>query len=523
MKQRFIFILLSVLLFRHSISEFDCSSMAERMPAGLSCQKIFTENFLIESRPSELDIQIPTIAKLTHFFDQLEKYGENGTRASYEKFMSFKYQVEVGHPAIQLGKELYRRDLLGDENTRILKNLGFITVNQMIVPPRRLEIIYLNLYKQIFQTAEKFKIPHNELVLPAIVFQSRSEPQKLLFVRPGIDPLPDPNSWTLPSELKDFERHLFAEMILQRRFIIEPMMLPHDIGHLVDFIKHPAYHQVYFQYIEARTNYDLHLKKAFHRYTFNAFEKYLDQIINEWIYLPHQNNLKLIRKLIPNFQFKQLSTRDQISEKYRQIPKEQLKKLAENLLKNQFLIFSSHGGGTHDTSYVKFRNQAIGFDAFMDLAHNSANDVYWLKHRPDLPPATFDESESIDRYLKYQAPAIFERLQMLLEPQPSNYLNGILRRTAESKNRENDLEFAQIELIIAHLTEIEQRLQDGFYYQLTPEQIVRDFQIIYQKNGLKKFKETQTARYFSNFPRGSAPRFLFFDLMDLDTHSESSP
>lgn len=90
--------------------------MADRMPAGLSCQKIFTDHFLIENKLNHTEIRIPKIAELTHFFDQLENYGEGGKRSSYEKSISFKYQIEVGHPAIQLGKELFQRDLLGDEN-----------------------------------------------------------------------------------------------------------------------------------------------------------------------------------------------------------------------------------------------------------------------------------------------------------------------------------------------------------------------------------------------------------------------
>lgn len=486
--------------------------------ANLRCQRLFPDS-RTQSVKSEATLEVPKQSDLKEFFSMIEYYGVS--KEAWHRELYGLYLDQIG--GVTLGKELCDRKMMGDFTAQLFSELGFIEKNGMLLPPSDLAGVYLKMYQRIFETADKHGIPREKMPLPSIPFQ-HSENKSFIFIRPGIDQLPDPQVWFIPlgkTELNDIQ---FAQMTEARRLIIEAGMLHHDMGHVADIIERPDYAEIYFHFITQRRQFlskfdhlpdgSIQKLKAVDQFLnvtgFARFEIKMGEVLNEWLYLPKKENQKKIKTII-NVKETKNFTRAQLINKYQAMSLSELEIQARKLIENENVLFSRHGGGARDSSFHRFRARDKNTDA-TDSARliGGSSEV--------LSAPRYNKENIIRGYLSLESPALIGRLKKLMTDEAAT--NAMLS-AALNVGRFSDRFQARQELIIHHLAEIEYRLHSALSLSITPEVIATDMTNLYQPGGIEKYRSSKTFKYFSTYPKSSAQYFLFVGL--FKNSSEPKP
>ncbi len=476
-------------------------------------------------------IQPPTKLKIDAYFAQLSTYGYDASlrskyiRAFYKTPLSktFKskdpYFTEIFR-GLSLAGWLAAKHAQGDPTTNGLTEFGFIIANGEVLPPTDISIVYEKVYERLFSSAKKNGIETSDILLPAIAFYN-SKTFEYHFSRPGIDPIPNPaEGWELADNYNQFFPKDFARMIQERKYLLHPStsLFFHDIGHFVDFVLRPHYMREFRLFIEkkhAALNSITYFRKGFQKFGFAFTRGDLEGFINENLFLPSQANISRIRRLIPKLNPKKFPEPNVIQSEYFGASRKDLIKMASDILEMPYILFESHGGGSRDPNLerglrVEEVNQGLkemltNKGGFVDERHINVT----VGEFPDRP------QKSNESYLMHEAPGFFMRLKFLLDFAEGKVVPEVIEtflRTEGQNYGFNDQASFLNHLIAINLAEIHFRIQAALSLDITPEDLIKDTALLYEKNGQKKYSKSKTYKYFSTYRPFTTQWFLGYDI-----------
>lgn len=496
-----------------------CNSIG-RHPASLACEGAYkNSNVSIAENQEKKDTETlrvepanftrerssltPTQAAVEAAIDQLANYGKDGDRWKYIETVEAHSRMEVkvgSDEKVSLGKELLARRTLKESTAVIMTRLGYKEQYGYLMPPRNQALLYKNLYVAIVESALKAGISSSDIILPALGF-THNVTRQVYFASPGIDKLPDPKEWRLMNSSEELNAEQFSKMIEDRKLLLDAFMMSHDIGHHIDLIERPQYHVLFRNYVVARATFFKNFKDHPGIKNFRSYDRFVDQVVNEWVYLPNAKNLSTIKKVIPKFEQGKNSSFEDLKTKYRSLDQASILLISQNFFKFRYQLFDKHGGGARDTSYDRFKVDRYHRD-YIDRLENKTKEKFSMD---------YDIRDSITHFLKYEAPALFERIQKLLSSNPDRYVLRAIITAAKHIEKEGDLDAGKHELLAVHLAEVEYRIHQALNNDMTPEQFVKDITEIFKPGGMKKYLQSVTYKYFSTYPVGSLPRVLFVE------------
>ncbi|MES2854418.1 MAG: hypothetical protein V4692_01085, partial [Bdellovibrionota bacterium] len=458
-------------------------------------------------------------------FQKLETYGFDESNAL--NILNRAHSLRPQDSDLTLGEILRERARAKDETIAVYKKVGYEFTNEKVLPPSSWIEAYLKLMKLLITSSRKAGIKPEDILLPALVFErTNNNVKEKIFVTPGIDALPNINDgWKISPDANDLNAADFARMIELKKFALDQWMFYHDIGHLADFILRPQYMKAFRTFVLAAAAAERSKRpeqEVGYTKHFVANLRWIDRIMNEWIFVPRKENVSKIAQVIPGFDIK--SGISEVSEtelyaKYAKLGSEEIRSLAQKFVDNRYLLFSNHGGGARDNSTDRF------IDAFTKQSNYGFG--YRIEFRyseeflgPDKGVFEIQKLEIPDMaYFYDESPGIFYRLQRMLDTR-YDYYDVTTAIEARQKQREpvtlNNVE-ALDEVIAQYLAKIEFRVRSALLNSVTPEGVASDITLLFGDRPESYF-ETSTYKYFSSYPVHSIQNYLFTKVMQKEAN-----
>lgn len=505
------------------VSTMDC--LSERTPASSAemCSGVFLTR-----------IKIPNTSDMQNFFRDLENFKSSAREvlkrieAGYLVENTDIYNIEHAQVPdvyrhlvhVTTGKVLAQRLKLKDSTTKVLTELGYEMVSDQLMPPRYLSSLYSRVFERLAKGAEQAGLAESDVLWPAFLFSRRNaqtNAKELLFVRPGMDPLPKASEgWSLSLRGGELSAVDFNRMLQERKFLLEPGMFFHDMGHIVDFIERPQYMVAFREYSEKKHKAlnDPAVPPAVlpHLLGQVAIRGDIERYMNEWIYLPSEKNIPRIRALISDLNFSSPGSLESLQVSYRKLSSPELLQKAKDFLKERYTLFSSHGGGARDFSNERNLFPWVINNGFAEILGTEGTAITSSKRALDDKEVQLREPDKL--YRRHEAPGFFDRLTHLVNlkegkekaPEISTFLNQ-----QSVKMGYTDL-MSFLDLQIAyHLAEVQYRVQMALHYKMTPEQIAKDTALLYDRDGWENYRKTRTSAYYSTYRPYTVQWVLGFD------------
>jgi hypothetical protein len=313
----------------------------------------------------------------------------------------------------------------------------------------------------------------------------------------------------------EFDAANFTRMIHERKFTLDPGMLFHDMGHMVDFIERPHYMRAYRLFVEKKSavlaNEDIPRSVVPHLMGQVGVRGDIERYMNEWLYLPSAKNLEQIQQVIPAIQTKTFNALPNIQAVYKNKSSKELLRTAKNYLKNRYVLFSSHGGGARDWSVERRLIAEYVVQGFTETLANEGKAVTPAA----LDRSDFEYKQDVDfAYQMHEAPGIFQRIEYLVDMKVGKKVPRViedsLQRGAKSAGAEIQ---SYIDLLLAyHLAEVEFRVQTALVFKMTPEKIATDTALLYERLGWEKYQKTDTFKFYSTYRTYTVQWVLGYDV-----------
>lgn len=525
----------SILLFAFSLgcqtrpmSMIDCTSNRTPASSAEKCSSVFTKQ-----------IKAPTSKDMSNFFRQLEEFGfsesdilkkiddgylaENISTLEFENFYEPDINRNLFHTTT--AKILGQRQIQKDSTTKILLELGYESVSGNLMPPRDLAGLYSRIFDRLVNSATKAGVAESNIIYPAFLF-SRKNPQtntkEMLFVRPGIDSPPKATEgWKISTRSFELSPAEFNRMLQERKFLLEPGMFFHDMGHIIDFIERPQYMVAFREYSEKKQKalHDPSVPPAVLWHTLGqvAIRGDIERYMNEWIYLPSEKNISQIKSTISDLNFSSPNSLTSLQESYKKLSSLELLQKSKAFLKERYVLFSSHGGGSRDFSVERYLTPLTVIKGF--------EEIFMPEGQAILPRALNDLEVQLrdpDRsYRQHEAPGFFMRLSYLIDLKEGKEvpleISDFLKQHAVKLGSTDFMSYLDLQMAY-HLAEIQFRLQMALHYKMTPEQIAQDTALLYERDGWENYKKTKTSQYYSTYRPYTMQWVLGYDVGRRNPH-----
>jgi hypothetical protein len=469
-----------------------CSS--ERGPASaIRCEGLFSERQVLSS---------PTRQELQGFLKDLADYG--APYSDISKAALTNYLPYPGSLLQSLGQHLLTRKNRGDFTAKTLVELGYREYDGNLIPPQNLDVLYASLYTKLINAANAAGVKSEEIIFPAFLFRKTAHngTKQSLFVRPGIDPLPPKNEgWTVETKDTLLSAEEFTNMILDRKMLVPPGFIYHDINHIIDFIERPHYMATFRYFLLAKDKFNkLQISPGEKNKLYGNIEHILesDNVTNEFMTYANAGNRSQFSKILLSPD--KLETPEATLARYETMDFESALKKAHEFMDKQDVLFSRHGGA--------IREQFTEFNEKVELVGRMAVDVYEGKKASSISKG----DELYQSYLANESTGMFQVLNTMvkfLENPNSVMFNVTKRLRLLAKQDSIDIQTVAKIILIKQLAEIDQRVRTGLHYQISPERIVYDVSLMMQPNGWKQYMQTATYAYYSTFRTGSYQRNVF--------------
>lgn len=199
-----------------------------------------------------------TTKSINHFDSPSEKSKADKTNCTWSfgqlitfiEYNNFIYDLNLNEYAfgvrsftLNIGEQFANRLREGEPYAILLKKIGFylkiINGKEFLVPPDSLLELTGKLNQLMDQAAEGIATDYKPAHF-ALSFQNRTDHSKQVFIRPGVDPLPDLKQWELGiSRLVPSEA--WAKAISEGKLPVNIKLLHHDLTHATDGIEDPEY------------------------------------------------------------------------------------------------------------------------------------------------------------------------------------------------------------------------------------------------------------------------------------------
>lgn len=519
----FLFIFLFIFLYPASLLHLKKNEVvSSREPANADgCLELVNE--ITGNR-----LKIPTKEKLEKFFEELTVFNLSPMEniASIERgyitisknlnsINSFHTIIDEKRnlKAVYAGKELLERKKLNDSTGKILIELGYREERGYLMPPRDITKLYKNIYEKIVSSAKEKGIGIDDVTFPAIRF---SRGINSVFVRPGLDPIPNyMDGWVLMTNV-EIPAEQWLTMMKEKKMILGAEMFFHDLGHVIDMIERPEYMIAYRKFLQSKEDAlkdvsDVTSKRlAALNYGPLVFRGDFDRYLNEFLYLPSDQNILQIKKVIPHLDYFNPKSREYLQNYYL---KKSSVKTAKKWIKNRYILFSNHGGGARDWTVNRYLTPQTINDGFTEII-NTESSFYkeYAAKGLDQLGITLDNRDKA--YRIYEASDLFLRLQYLVDFKEGVEIPIEIKIHLEKMATDRGLDINSFidKFISIHLAEIEYRIQSSLMYKITPEQIANDMALLYKKEGWKEYQKSLTFKFYSTYPKYSVQWFLAVDI-----------
>lgn len=153
---------------------------------------------------------------------------------------------------IDAGALMYERYVHNDSQVRTLIDLGWRVEKSRVLPPNSFCEFMEGMYRRLHRKGKEQGKEWDDLPIPAIQFSLKNKTgncmQDNLFVRVGLDEIPDPGKWELmlsdDNGVIDVPIDLFEKVFCGNRPPMNVVMFDHDITHVANYLNNETYYQV---------------------------------------------------------------------------------------------------------------------------------------------------------------------------------------------------------------------------------------------------------------------------------------
>ncbi|HWU41898.1 MAG TPA: hypothetical protein VN132_00630, partial [Bdellovibrio sp.] len=402
-----------------------------------------------------------------------------------------------------LGEILFQRHQLDDPTTKVMVDkFGYRQYMNQLVPPQNLPALYARIFFELITSARASGLSDDEILLPAFPFVREdriSKKRSYLFIRPGIDSLPNrAEGWRPELSMPELKTEEYQQLILEGKYLLDPIGFFHDIGHFIDYIERPRYMPDYRHLVSKKNaiaHSNLSEAEKIKLYGQIILTGDLEFFINERLYLPSEKNVARIHQIIPTLKTDSFMSLENTRSLYKNKSSTELVRSAKSFLKNRFLLFSSHGGASRDRLIdVNLATPEFTING-LEETFKTESDQRSISF---FPP--YDKNVSV--YLIHEPVAIFQRLEYLIAYKEGQTIPIEIERYISQMMKDHSYKDMQnfVDVLISyHLAEIQFKIQIALLLKITPEQIATDTALLYEPEGWKKYQLTNTYRYFSTF------------------------
>lgn len=257
------------------------------------------------------------------------------------------------------GRKLYERYADGDVAIAALLKFGWKVIRgtdglERIFPPATFREYYAGFYRGVYIQLGDALESYDDILVPSIAFIKRGGTD-LCFVRPGLDPVPDPQEWQVISTFDDggidLPLMLYAQLVAERRPPLNPLMFDHDNSHLADCLARPEVHDAVVAFFARMTMLEgALLSVATESHRCKEYGPYIrSNCFNEELVVPNIARRAFMRRMVPHlFISKGAHSVETNVAAMEPLSNFDLAVRASNLASRLGRVISRHGGGMND-------------------------------------------------------------------------------------------------------------------------------------------------------------------------------
>ncbi|TVQ77135.1 MAG: hypothetical protein EA369_09500 [Bradymonadales bacterium] len=331
--------------------------------------------------PSTCAALLSTVTEFLEGREQSPAATESTPKSDYEKFLAFIEDAPNVDPSGWNNREidtayvkssddwsperlgtLYQE---GDSRATLRLKLGWqlkVEDNKaLLIPPPDFKTYVKAFYQHVYEQIEAGELKWGDVVLPALIFTPRSSPNRSIvaasavFVRPWIDPMPDPRLFQLASFSDDMPHKTWVDAIASGRIPTDlSYSLEHDTGHLLDLLQ-PARMKATRHYYQTAQKLDwVNANSSFSQFILNTTQyRAANRIMvaAEFNSLPRLLAESEMRELFPFMQVPRDSDLIEFSEmrnRIIEITADDFDNMLKKWLKGPDEILVRQGGAMHD-------------------------------------------------------------------------------------------------------------------------------------------------------------------------------
>lgn len=288
------------------------------------------------------------------------------------------------------GIGLAKRLSYGEDHATWLFKLGFKKKTRVsdgqdiLVAPASFEVLYENIEKEVSNLIESKEISEAQTIRPALSFVKKSENGgAFIFVRPGIDPWPDPEEHSLIANLPQIRHQFWEQAVAQGKMPISLQdLFDHDIAHFTEYLSSPTIMKETRAYYTRISKLTRLARQNFVRSESGRLFSERVLYIGEFFAVPNLSQRHLTRGSFPEL-FENNEIEDLTTDKTRleRLPFADLMSKGGKLIEIFDKAIIRIGGATRD-SYIQVVNSQDGYwkKLVEQKTLNADTDIFFMKY-----------------------------------------------------------------------------------------------------------------------------------------------